>query len=132
MSLPFLGIFLGAETDEFEQHWPYFVLIPFSVFSPGDRVVSVNGESVLGRPYSEVVQMVKATGEALQLMVVPKEDDILQMVRCLTLVICVGSLYFLDLQYFSEMAQNPETNRRSSPAPSSLSSVPSTPRTLPR
>ncbi len=47
----------------------------------GDRIVSVNGESVLDRSYAQVVQMVKRTGEVLNVMVVPKEDDILQMVR---------------------------------------------------
>ena len=49
-------------------------------FFAGDRIVNVNGESVVGIPYAQVVQMIKATKDTLQLIVVAQEDDILQMV----------------------------------------------------
>ena len=59
----------------------------------GDRIVSVNGESVAGRSYAQVVQMIQKSRNMLRLVVVPKQDDILQV-------------------YFSEIAENPETNKR--------------------
>ena len=71
----------------------------------GDRIVSVNGESVAGRSYAQVntrfslvdfihtilisdwlmfvqvVQMIQKSRDNLYLVVVPKQDDILQVVR---------------------------------------------------
>ena len=46
----------------------------------GDRIVSVNGESVSGRSYAQVVQMIQKSRDSLFLVVVPKQDDILQVV----------------------------------------------------
>ncbi len=65
----------------------------------GDRIVTVNGESVAGRSYAQVVQMIQKSRDMLRLVVVPKQDDILQV-------------------YFSEIAQNPETNKRLEPGSS--------------
>ncbi|XP_013395163.1 mucin-19-like, partial [Lingula anatina] len=45
----------------------------------GDRIVSVNGESVTGKTYSQVIALIQASDSTLQLLVVPKDDDILQM-----------------------------------------------------
>ena len=42
--------------------------------------MTVNGESAVGQAYSGVVSMVKRSREALQLIVVAQEDDILQSV----------------------------------------------------
>ncbi|XP_033607133.1 uncharacterized protein LOC111863876 isoform X5 [Cryptotermes secundus] len=61
----------------------------------GDRIISVNGETITGRTYAQVVQLIQQSGNFLHLFVVPKEDDILQL-------------------YFGETAHNPETNRRPS------------------
>ena len=47
----------------------------------GNRIVNVNGENVMDKSYSHVVQQIKRSGETLNLVVVPQEDDILQMVR---------------------------------------------------
>ena len=46
----------------------------------GDRIVSVNGESVAGRSYAQVVQMIQKSRDSLFVVVVPKQDDILQVV----------------------------------------------------
>ena len=46
----------------------------------GDRIVSVNGESVSGRSYAQVVQMIQKSRDSLFVVVVPKQDDILQVV----------------------------------------------------
>ncbi|KAK3907946.1 Rho GTPase-activating protein 21 [Frankliniella fusca] len=59
----------------------------------GDRIVSVNGETIGGKSYAQVVQLVQSSGAYLHLLVVPKEEDLLQ-------------------QYFGETAHNPETNQR--------------------
>ncbi|XP_050545702.1 rho GTPase-activating protein 21 isoform X15 [Daktulosphaira vitifoliae] len=59
----------------------------------GDRIISVNGETVAGKPYAHVVQLIQQTPCYLHLLVVPMENDILQL-------------------YFSETAHNPETNQR--------------------
>ncbi|XP_015181869.1 PREDICTED: uncharacterized protein LOC107069240 isoform X10 [Polistes dominula] len=59
----------------------------------GDRVVSVDGIATRGEQYASVVQRIQQAGPWLRLLVVSKEDDILQ-------------------QYFGETAHNPETNQR--------------------
>ena len=46
----------------------------------GDRIISVNGESVSGKSYAEVVGLIQRLRDNLSLVVVPKQDDILQMV----------------------------------------------------
>lgn len=45
----------------------------------GDRIVSINGQSVTGRSYGQVIELIHKCGPSLQLLVVPKEDDILQL-----------------------------------------------------
>ena len=63
----------------------------------GDRLISVNGESVAGLTYAQVVQLIQNTKGMLRLVVVPEKDDILQV-------------------YFSEIAQDPKTNTRIEPS----------------
>lgn len=48
--------------------------------APGDQLVSVNGESVAGRTYAQVVHLIQTSPSVLQLLVVPKEEDLLQLV----------------------------------------------------
>ncbi|KAK7001062.1 hypothetical protein SK128_024728, partial [Halocaridina rubra] len=57
----------------------------------GDRIVSVNGESVNCHTYQEVVAIIQRSPPTLQLMVVPREEDLLQ-------------------QVFGDTAHNPESN----------------------
>ncbi|TGZ57669.1 Rho GTPase-activating protein 21 [Temnothorax longispinosus] len=59
----------------------------------GDRVVSVDGTPTRGEQYASVVQRIQQAGPWLRLLVVSKEDDILQ-------------------RYFGDTAHNPETNQR--------------------
>lgn len=47
---------------------------------PGDRLLSVNGMPVAGTPYANVVRAIQQTPHILQLIVVPKDCDILQTV----------------------------------------------------
>ena len=58
----------------------------------GDRLLSVNGDPITGKSYSDVVQLIKFSKDSLVLSVVPRQDDVLQM-------------------YFSEIASNPESNQ---------------------
>ncbi|CAM1309539.1 ARHGAP21 (predicted) [Pycnogonum litorale] len=44
----------------------------------GDRIVSVNGQPVTGLPYADVIKLIQCCDGNLQMLVVPKEDDILQ------------------------------------------------------
>lgn len=46
----------------------------------GDRLVSVNGYSLNGKSYAQVVQLIQNSPPYLHLLVVPKEDDVLQKV----------------------------------------------------
>lgn len=46
----------------------------------GDRLVKVNDVLVTNKNYAQVVQLIQNTPDILQLLVVPKEDDILQRV----------------------------------------------------
>ncbi|CAH1110584.1 unnamed protein product [Psylliodes chrysocephalus] len=58
----------------------------------GDRLVAVNGIAVKDKPYSQVVQLIVNSPEYLHLLVVPKEEDVLQ-------------------RFFSETAYNPASNQ---------------------
>ncbi|XP_014241516.1 rho GTPase-activating protein 21-A isoform X3 [Cimex lectularius] len=61
--------------------------------SAGDQLVSVNGEPITGRSYAQVVHLIQASPSYLHLLVVPKEEDLLQL-------------------YYGETAHNPKTNQR--------------------
>lgn len=69
------------------------------VVCSGDRIISVNGETITGRTYAQVVQLIQQSGNFLHLFVVPKEDDILQLVsyssylgRNINIVVCIYPL----------------------------------------
>ncbi|XP_051904312.1 rho GTPase-activating protein 23 isoform X5 [Hippocampus zosterae] len=46
----------------------------------GDRLVKVNGESVLGRTYSQVIALIQNSESVLELSIMPKDEDVLQLV----------------------------------------------------
>lgn len=52
--------------------------------STGDRIISVNGETVAGKSYAHVVQVIQQTQCYLYLLVVPMENDIIQLVSLYT------------------------------------------------
>ena len=60
----------------------------------GDRLVSVNGETVAGRTYAQVVQMIQKSRDSLFLVVVPRQDDILQVV---SITYSFGLLVLIDV-----------------------------------
>ncbi|KAJ8336379.1 hypothetical protein SKAU_G00375990 [Synaphobranchus kaupii] len=45
----------------------------------GDRIVKVNGESIIGKTYSQVIALIQNSGAGLELCVMPKDEDILQL-----------------------------------------------------
>lgn len=66
----------------------------------GDRVVSVDGTPTRGEQYASVVQRIQQAAPWLRLLVVSKEDDILQRVRYLTSGICTFvSKNFLEVTH---------------------------------
>ncbi|XP_018575341.1 rho GTPase-activating protein 21 isoform X4 [Anoplophora glabripennis] len=58
----------------------------------GDRLVAVNGVPIKDKPYSQVVQLIQNSPEYLHLLVVPKEEDVLQ-------------------RFFAKTAYNPASNQ---------------------
>ncbi|XP_038573929.1 rho GTPase-activating protein 21 isoform X2 [Micropterus salmoides] len=45
----------------------------------GDRIVKVNGASIIGKAYCEVISLIQDSGDFLDLCVMPKDEDILQL-----------------------------------------------------
>ncbi|XP_073902011.1 rho GTPase-activating protein 23 isoform X3 [Castor canadensis] len=45
----------------------------------GDRLVKVNGESVIGKTYSQVIALIQNSEDTLELSIMPKDEDILQL-----------------------------------------------------
>ncbi|XP_029294572.1 rho GTPase-activating protein 23 isoform X3 [Cottoperca gobio] len=45
----------------------------------GDRLVKVNGESVLGKTYSQVIALIQNSETVLELSIMPKDEDVLQL-----------------------------------------------------
>ncbi|XP_056143388.1 rho GTPase-activating protein 23 [Lampris incognitus] len=45
----------------------------------GDRLVKVNGESILGKTYSQVIALIQNSGSVLELSIMPKDEDVLQL-----------------------------------------------------
>ncbi|XP_069041900.1 rho GTPase-activating protein 23 isoform X3 [Lepisosteus oculatus] len=46
----------------------------------GDRLVKVNGESILGKTYSQVIALIQNSESVLELSIMPKDEDVLQLV----------------------------------------------------
>uniref|UniRef100_A0A3Q3NLK5 Rho GTPase activating protein 23b n=1 Tax=Labrus bergylta TaxID=56723 RepID=A0A3Q3NLK5_9LABR len=45
----------------------------------GDRLVKVNGESILGKTYSQVIALIQNSENILELSIMPKDEDVLQL-----------------------------------------------------
>jgi len=54
---------------------------PLECATLGDRIVSVNGQTIFGKSYDQVVQLIQRTEDKLSLEVSPKHYDTLQLVR---------------------------------------------------
>ncbi|XP_016111726.1 rho GTPase-activating protein 21-like, partial [Sinocyclocheilus grahami] len=51
----------------------------------GDRIVKVNGESIIGKTYSQVIALIQNSDTSLELCVMPKDEDILQLVGLISI-----------------------------------------------
>ncbi|XP_060104334.1 rho GTPase-activating protein 21 isoform X1 [Heteronotia binoei] len=47
----------------------------------GDRIIKVNGESVIGKTYSQIIALIQNSDDVLELSVMPKDEDILQLLQ---------------------------------------------------
>ncbi|KAK9396164.1 rho GTPase-activating protein 21 [Crotalus adamanteus] len=47
--------------------------------STGDRIIKVNRESVIGKTFSQVISLIQNSDDELELSVMPKDEDILQL-----------------------------------------------------
>ncbi|XP_042577493.1 rho GTPase-activating protein 21a [Cyprinus carpio] len=45
----------------------------------GDRLVKVNGDSVLGKTYPQVIALIQNSENGLELSIMPKDEDVLQL-----------------------------------------------------
>ncbi|XP_071318311.1 rho GTPase-activating protein 23 isoform X3 [Trachinotus anak] len=87
----------------------------------GDRLVKVNGESILGKTYSQVIALIQNSENILELSIMPKDEDVLQLAYS-------QDAYLKGNEPYSGEAQNlPEPPPRSYPftKPSSTPSQPS-------
>ncbi|KFM69861.1 Rho GTPase-activating protein 21-A, partial [Stegodyphus mimosarum] len=45
----------------------------------GDRIIAINNHPLTGKSYADIIHLILKSGQRLRLLVVPKEDDILQL-----------------------------------------------------
>ncbi|KAK5615013.1 hypothetical protein CRENBAI_007252 [Crenichthys baileyi] len=85
----------------------------------GDRLVKVNGESILGKTYSQVITLIQNSENLLELTIMPKDEDVLQLVS-------VYSQNFNSKgskQYSSEAPNLPKTLRLFYPTSTACSTL---------
>uniref|UniRef100_A0A8C1WMY2 Rho GTPase activating protein 21a n=1 Tax=Cyprinus carpio TaxID=7962 RepID=A0A8C1WMY2_CYPCA len=58
---------------------PHHLIHFLFLFPTGDRIVKVNGESIIGKTYSQVIALIQNSDTSLELCVMPKDEDILQL-----------------------------------------------------
>ncbi|KAM9488691.1 rho GTPase-activating protein 21a [Clarias gariepinus] len=73
----------------------------------GDRIVKVNGESIIGKTYSQVIALIQNSDSSLELCVMPKDEDILQLFsRDITALAYSKDAYLKGNEAYSGNAQN--------------------------
>lgn len=60
----------------------------------GDRIIAVNRIPVADKSYSQVVHLIQRSPDYLHLLVVPKEEDVLQQVGRIKIFLFFGVLVF--------------------------------------
>lgn len=78
LQVRFTMLLISATINDFYLQFLYSFLV-------GDRILSVNGCSVEKLSYADVVKLIQLTRDCLDLVVVSKQDDVLQTVSILTL-----------------------------------------------
>ncbi|KAM6953385.1 LOW QUALITY PROTEIN: rho GTPase-activating protein 21a [Aplochiton taeniatus] len=73
----------------------------------GDRIVKVNRESIIGKTYSQVIALIQNSDVSLELCVMPKDEDILQLFsRDITALAYSQDAYLKGNEAYSGHAQN--------------------------
>nr|XP_023679280.1 rho GTPase-activating protein 21 isoform X6 [Paramormyrops kingsleyae] len=73
----------------------------------GDRIVKVNGESIIGKTYSQVIALIQNSDASLELCVMPKDEDILQLIsRDITALAYSQDAYLKGNDAYSGNARN--------------------------
>ncbi|KAK7881563.1 hypothetical protein WMY93_029972 [Mugilogobius chulae] len=73
----------------------------------GDRIVKVNGESIIGKTYSQVIALIQNSNASLELCVMPKDEDILQLFsRDITALAYSQDAYLKGNEAYSGNARN--------------------------
>ncbi|XP_035269987.1 rho GTPase-activating protein 21-like isoform X5 [Anguilla anguilla] len=73
----------------------------------GDRIVKVNGESIIGKTYSQVIALIQNSDTSLELCVMPKDEDILQLFsRDITALAYSQDAYLKGNEAYSGNAQH--------------------------
>ncbi|XP_068603820.1 rho GTPase-activating protein 21a [Brachionichthys hirsutus] len=73
----------------------------------GDRIVKVNGESIIGKTYSQVIALIQNSDASLELCVMPKDEDILQLFsRDITALAYSQDAYLKGNEAYSGNAQD--------------------------
>ncbi|XP_062847178.1 rho GTPase-activating protein 21 [Trichomycterus rosablanca] len=73
----------------------------------GDRLVKVNGESIIGKTYSQVIALIQNSDSFLELSVMPKDEDILQLFsRDITALAYSKDAYLMGNEAFSGNVKN--------------------------
>ncbi|KAI4801195.1 hypothetical protein KUCAC02_000120 [Chaenocephalus aceratus] len=67
----------------------------------GDRLVKVNGQSILGKTYSQVITLIQNSENILELSIMPKDEDVLQLVSAYS-----QDAYLKDNEPYVGEAQN--------------------------
>ncbi|XP_021168625.2 rho GTPase-activating protein 23 isoform X2 [Fundulus heteroclitus] len=68
----------------------------------GDRLVKVNRESILGKTYSEVITLIQNSENLLELTIMPKTEDVLQLVYSHNVNSKGSTLYLGEAQKLTE------------------------------
>lgn len=101
----------------------------------GDRLIKVNGESIIGKTYSQVIALIQNSDSTLELSVMPKDEDILQLLQFpkdVTALAYSQDAYRKGNYAFSGKANNiPEPPPICYPRRKSLSSVMAQPAEIP-
>ncbi|XP_019126890.1 rho GTPase-activating protein 21 isoform X5 [Larimichthys crocea] len=86
----------------------------------GDRLVKVNSESILGKTYSQVIALIQNSENILELSIMPKDEDVLQLVSAYS-----QDAYLKGNEPYSGEAQNlPEPPPLCYPATKATSAAP--------
>uniref|UniRef100_A0A672H310 Rho GTPase activating protein 23 n=1 Tax=Salarias fasciatus TaxID=181472 RepID=A0A672H310_SALFA len=93
----------------------------------GDRLVKVNGESILGKTYSQVIALIQNSQNILELSIMPKDEDVLQLAYSQDAYLKGNEPYSGGAQHLPEPPSLCYSSPRASPAPTPPGHAPQSP-----